>query len=84
MMQQCLTCSRRNIPPEQTSCPACGSVDLRGYDPAAPTYKIPDMWLAGRAGHYEREGVEPAEAVRRAVADWMEQERREQEYEEGL
>lgn len=33
MMQQCLTCTRRNIPPESVSCPACGSVDLRGYDP---------------------------------------------------
>ena len=33
--QQCLTCTRCNIPPEQVSCPACGSVNLRGYDPAA-------------------------------------------------
>ena len=34
MMQQCETCTRRNIPPDAVRCPACGSVDLLGYDPA--------------------------------------------------
>lgn len=32
-LQQCLTCTRRNIPPSEVRCPACGGVDLRGYDP---------------------------------------------------
>lgn len=44
MLQQCLTCTRRNIPPEQVSCPACGSVDLRGYDPEHDTWSEHPEW----------------------------------------
>lgn len=34
-LQQCLTCTRRNIPLDVVTCPACGGVDLRTYDPWA-------------------------------------------------
>lgn len=39
------------------------------------TLRIPDHWLQGFCLRLEREGVDPREAIRQAVAFWKEQDR---------